>query len=257
MNIEGLSRAVRRAKKLRPALVFHSRQVHGIDVPHDKEQFVFSFIKMLFKRLKAKDFNIQVSPWGEILLTAPIHDIPLTISVAYFPKSGNVEKTFKPYGTPTSPIKFHMNAFQPELQLRFRVLRNSTKWQSFPIQCSIPPSVEQTEHIVEQMLLRCAGLLPNPDLNKPPDVNDVEIADVLALVRYCAAMNGETSGLYSLVRSDFMMYPNAIVIEDKRLTFVKSECRYAERLLQKNEHKVFKLFFGALLEKRIEVRIDR
>jgi 3-dehydroquinate dehydratase len=81
MNIESKLRLLRKAKKRRVALTFHTRKIGGIDLNDEKLKIVLPVIKTLFRTLKAAKFEIEINHWGEIYLIEPERKIQLLLSV--------------------------------------------------------------------------------------------------------------------------------------------------------------------------------
>lgn len=132
MNIEKKLQALRRAKKLRPLLMYRSSHLdrdHGIDVPEDQFQRVQAFVKTLFKAAKRGGFDIQINHWGAIYLIDPDRQIPVALSVnipTVLKVVDGLEQRLKetPYIVLNEPLKV-----SNQLNVGFRAWRPGTKWR--------------------------------------------------------------------------------------------------------------------------------
>ncbi|MHC6647635.1 hypothetical protein ACYTPF_13765 [Alteromonas sp. HB246098] len=213
MNIEYKMRALRRAKKKRPMLVYHSRQVGGIDVPASQADNVFKLIKTLFKQFKMAGFDIQISHWGEIFIVEPTTYIPITVSV-------NLTHDDKALAT----LKQAMDAGvtlkhcpAPALLLSFRALRRGTRYRRYPIEQAKGAETEWSLTCVERIKDAVMGLTRNIPSEPYEQYLSITSEDVVCLINYGAQVFGPHAQLGHLARSKALRLYKTIVLEQNKL----------------------------------------
>ncbi|MBR9883489.1 MAG: hypothetical protein GYB21_07450 [Oceanospirillales bacterium] len=183
MRLTRTLQALKRARQLRPCLLFHDRAIGGIDVPASDFERVLGFVRCLVKAAEAEGFDIEVNHWGALFMTPP--DSP-----AAFELSVRLTSPALPIDALVTRVKaagFCQLSGDSEglgLCVGFQAYRPGTKavWRTL----SKPEEdVELAQQLVKQMMERIGQLAPRVRLALP-DWHKVSLSDVLCVLRYGA-----------------------------------------------------------------------
>jgi hypothetical protein len=243
MNIESKLRLLRKAKKRRVALAFHTRKIGGIDLDDEKLKTVLPFIKTLFKTLKAAKFEIEINHWGEIYLIEPERKIQLLLSVQETLNTKNI-----------SNIKKHLEGndyFQQEnysksngIEVSFKANRQGTKWRT----CKLPARASDHSiiciELIEQIKAAVSGLVSNVRFEIMRSIHEITSEDILCIINYGAILQGNNSQFsYILNDKTLGLIPKLLLYEDY-LIVVNTFGRNTEMLLSKQSKKLISRFVG-------------
>jgi len=244
MNIESKLRPLRKAKKRRIALAFHTRKIGGIDVDDEEFKIVLPFIKTLFKTLKAAKFEIEINHWGEIFLIEPERKIQVLLSVK---ETLNIEGI--------SNIKSHLEGndyFQQtnystsnDIEVAFKANRQRTKWRTCKLLTQANDHSIACLELVEQIKSAVSGLVSNARCEITEPIHEITSEDILCIINYGAILQGSNSQFsYILKDKSLGLIPKLLLNEDY-LIVVNSFGGNTEMLLSKQSKKVISRFFDS------------
>lgn len=241
MNITNKLKAIQKARKRRVALFFHTREVGGIDVPNEQFNDVLAFVKLLFKVLKAKKFNIEVNHWGEILLTEPRRQIRVLLSIKSAPHPELVDDIRNRLSVCDY---FQQDApFNMTLELSFKAHRRGTKWRSMPFPVEQGSYEDVATKFVMFMIDKVSGLSSPTNKDYYQTFLDVEAEDILCVINYGASLHGEDSQFAFLLQDDeFGLFPT-VQLDGDRLRVSRRVGSDRELLLNKQSLKLMNKFF--------------
>jgi hypothetical protein len=220
MNIESKLQLLRKARKLRAILPFHSRQVGGIDVSKEQYSDVQAFMKALFKQLKAQKFDIQVTHWGEIYLIEPVRSIHVLLSISSRSNDVDIEQItlgLKSKGYMTTEVDGFV---EERLCVSFRAYRPGTKWRRYPLDLALVDFVELVTQIITAMKSNVAQLTTTVRHEQSKDIHLISLADVMALICYGAAKHGPDSQLAHIANNRELSYPTSCKLVGHQLIFL-------------------------------------
>lgn len=201
MNIESKLRLLRKAKKRRVALPFHSRHVGGIDVSNDEFPEVLSFIKTLFKTLKSAKFDIEINHWGEVFLIEPDRKIEILLSIRKTinnKKISQVKERLKkePFLSSAEPFD------NQDLEITYRANRQGTKSRVMLHPQFDTLYSEATQNLLTNMKDSVASLddKGRSDYHQPR--LSITSEDILCVMNYGAALHGPHSQFAQLVKNE-------------------------------------------------------
>lgn len=201
MNIESKLRLLRKAKKRRVALPFHSRHIGGIDVSNGEFPEVLSFIKALFKTLKSARFDIEISHWGEIFLVEPDRKIEILLSIRKTinnRKISQVKERLK-----KEPFLSNIEPYDnSDLEVTFRANRQGTKSRSMLIPPNDTLYTEATQNLLTNMKDSVAGLVDKGRSEYHHPRLDITSEDILCVMNYGAILNGSNSQFAYLIKNE-------------------------------------------------------
>lgn len=182
MNIQNKLGKLRKAKKLRPILVYCLTDQPGIDVPDSDYPHAERFLKSLFRVLKKEGFDVQINHWGSIFLIEPVRQIPVALSI---------NKTVDPCLPPGCEERLKQSSyfqlvgmgvsdFQSNLALSYRAWRPGTKWRFMLLERN---HEELIENLLREMKARVSSLVSSPRHSLPMK-DKVSFDDVVTLLTY-------------------------------------------------------------------------
>lgn len=183
MKLTRTMQALRRARKLRPCLVFHERPIGGIDVPKIQFERALGFIRCLVKSAEAAGCEVNVNHWGALFVTPPFSPAAIEVSIRLTSPALPSEQM----ETLLKNSRYRLLARDVEglcLCAVFQVYRPGTKPAWFKLDDPIS-HIELAEEIVEAMIARSAQLVPSVRFALP-DWRRVGLDDVLCVLRYGA-----------------------------------------------------------------------
>jgi len=217
MNLSKLIQALNKAKKLRRALPFHHQKIHGLDIPDGEYPKILPIVKAIFKSLKSHGFDIRISYWGEIMVIEPHRKINVILSLGYFEDETKLAVFRKQLAANNYLEITHNQLVFNRPQLKFRAARRGTKWRVFYLD-EVNILDEFALYITSQIIDRTASLTSHSCFNFYQNFNKVTIEDVMAIIRYGAALYGSSTSLYSLVRDEnISCYPESVIIESHQI----------------------------------------
>jgi hypothetical protein len=241
MNIESKLQLLRKARKLRAILPFHSRLVGGIDVSKEQYSDVQAFVKVFFKQLKAHKFDIQVTHWGEIYLIEPVRSIHVLLSISSRSNEVDIEQIklgLKSKGYMTKEI----DGFADEqLCVSFRAYRPGTKWRNYPLDLILTNFDELVAQIMTAMTINVAQLSTTIRHELSKDIHQVNLVDLMALICYGAAKLGPESQLARLSNNSELRSPTSCTLEGHKFTFFGYYCKQHQFFLSPQSMKIFRM----------------
>jgi hypothetical protein len=201
MNIESKLRLLRKAKKRRVVLPFHSRHVGGIDVSNGEFPEVLSFIKALFKTLKSARFDIEISHWGEIFLVEPNREIEISLSVRI---PINKTKITEITQRLKKEVFFQQeNTYEnKELEVTFKANRQGTKSRIISLPSNDSLYKETAKSLLANMIDSVAGLVDKGRAEYRYPRLAITSEDILCVMNYGSALNGSNSQFSYLIKNE-------------------------------------------------------
>ena len=244
MNIESKLQLLRKARKLRAILPFHSRLVGGIDVSKEQYSDVQAFVKVFFKQLKAHQFDIQVTHWGEIYLIEPVRSIHVLLSISS--RSNDVDIEQIKLGLKSKDyMTTEVDGFAEEqLCVSFRGYRLGTKWRNYPLDLILRNFDELVAQIMTAMSINVAQLSTTIRHELSKDIHQVNLDDVMALICYGAAKLGPDSQLAHLSNNNELRSPISCKLVGHQLTFYGYYCKQQQFSLSPPSIKIFRMLLA-------------
>ncbi|EAR55868.1 putative orphan protein [Photobacterium sp. SKA34] len=252
MNIESKLQQLRKVRKLRAILLFHRRQVGGIDVSKEQYSDVQVFVKALFKQLKVQKFDIQVTHWGEIYLIEPARDIHIRLSINYKVNIDDIEQIklalkLKGY------IAKEVDGFAREqLCVSFCAYRPGTKWRRYPLETKLANYDELVTQIITAMKFNVAQLSATVRHELSKDIHQINLEDVMALICYGAAKLGPDSQLAHLSNNKELRSPISCKLLGHQLMLFGYYCEQHEFFLSPSSMKIFRMLLPEVSESEAE-----
>jgi hypothetical protein len=241
MNIESKLQQLRKARKLRAILPFHSRQVGGIDVSKEQYSDVQAFVKAVFKQLKAHKFDIQVTHWGEIYLIEPVRDIYILLSINSRVNDDEIELAKLALRSKDYIAKEVDGFAEEQLCASFCAYRPETKWRHYPLDLTWRDFDELVTQIIKAMKLNVAQLSATVRHELSKVVHLISLADVMALICYGAAKHGPDSQLAHIANNRELRFSTSCKLVDKQLIFSGYYCKQQQFFLSSQSMKIFRM----------------
>jgi hypothetical protein len=252
MNIESKLQLLRKARKLRAILPFHSRLVGGIDVSKEQYSDVQAFVKVFFKQLKAHKFDIQVTHWGEIYLIEPVRSIHVLLSISSRSNDVDIEQIklgLKSKGYMTTDVD---GFAEEQLCVSFRANRPGTKWRNYPLELILTNFDELVAQIMTAMTINVAQLTTTVRHEQSKDIHKVNLDDVIALICYGAAKLGPESQLAHLSNNNELRSPTSCKLVGHQLMFFGYYCKQHQFFLSPSSMKIFRMLLPEAGENEAE-----
>lgn len=241
MNIESKLQQLRKARKLRAILPFHSRQVGGIDVSKEQYSDVQGFVKALFKQLKAQKFDIQVTHWGEIYLIEPVRSIHVLLSICSRANDVDIEQIKLAFKSKDYMAKEVDGLAEEQLCVSFRAYRPGTKWRRYPLEIKLVNYDELVTQIITAMTFNVTQLSTTVRHELSKDIHQMNLDDVMALICYGAAKLGPESQLAHLSNNNELRSPISCKLVDQQLTFFGYYCKQHQFFLSPPSMKIIRM----------------
>lgn len=196
MNLTDKLKSIRQAKKRRVALMYHQRNIGGIDVPDDIFEDVMRFTKALFKKLKETKYAIEVTHWGEVFFIEPTKDVYIQYSVNLGLKHDLVESL----KNRLKHTPYIVDTTEPSCLLSFQALRPGTKLWQFNFE-DLANKDNGVEYVFERIIDAVAGLQQHVRRTIRIDPLEISNADIRCIEHYSAAKFGNRNQLHKLLRT--------------------------------------------------------
>lgn len=252
MNIESKLQQLRKARKLRAILPFHRRQVGGIDVSKEQYSEVLIFVKALFKQLKAQQFDIQVTHWGEIYLIEPVRDIHIRLSINYKVNADDIELIKLALKSKGYIAAGGLGFAEEKLCVSFSAYRPGTKWRYYPLDLTCQKYDELVTQIITAMTFNVAQLSTTIRYELTKDIHQVSLEDLMALSCYGAAKLGPDSQLAHLSHNKELRFLTSSKLVGNQLTISGSYYKQHQFLLSPQSMKILRIFLPESGDSEVE-----
>lgn len=241
MNIESKLRLLRKAKKRRIALAFHTRKVGGIDLDDEKLRIVLPFIKTFFKTLKAAKFEIEINHWGEINLIEPERKIQVLLSVKETLNTKailNIKKHLE--GNDYLQQSNYSNS--NDIEVTFKANRQGTKWRTCKLLTQANDHSIACLELLEQIKAAVSGLVKNARCEITEPIHEITSEDILCIINYGAILQGSNSQFSYILKDKALGLRPKLLLNEGYLIVVNSFGGNTEMLLSKQSKKLISRF---------------
>jgi hypothetical protein len=195
MNIQKLISSIRQAKKRRPLNDFHRVPRGGVDVHPDNFNDTLLLLKGMFKQFKAINCFIEISFYGEILITINENGHRFELSITNRQNIKNPDKLLKELEK-VSFLKLGSIDINDSLTVSIKTMRRRSEWKHLLVSEYNNDETLLTEVIIKEIKQR-VRYYSNLDLGDST-LNDVSTEDKLALIHFGGALYGPSSMLFYL-----------------------------------------------------------
>lgn len=240
MNIQKLISAVRQARKRRKINYFHKTPRSGIDVPDDEFNVTLVMLKTLFKYFKAQNCLINVSFYGEIIITLTEMGHSFELSITSRPHFLNIDAHLEqlknvPY------IKLTSYSPNNSMALSVRTIRPKALWKHYPIDINTLDN-SLVERVFSDIKIKMNSYSTQDDDSSYTVIPSKN--DILAAIHLGGAFLGRSSMLYHLSKSLMnRIYIREISITDNAISIDgSSDVDKSEHWFGKREADFFKQY---------------
>jgi hypothetical protein len=251
MNIESKLRLLRKAKKRRVALPFHTRDVGGIDVNDEDFPSLINFIKALFKVLKSAKFDIEINHWGEIFLIEPNRKIEISLSVR---KPINKAKITEITQRLKKEVFFQQeNRYEnKELEVTFKANRQGTKSRTISLPSNDSLYKETAKSLLANIIDSVAGLVDKGRAEYRYPRLAITSEDILCVMNYGSVLNGSNSQFFHLIKNERIGIMPKLRVNGDYLMIGEKFGQDIEILLNPQSKKLLARFFTFINHSEIE-----
>ena len=219
MNIQKLISSIRQAKKRRILNDFHREPRSGVDVHPDNFNDTLLLLKGMFKQFKARKCLIEVSFYGEILITLNEDGHRFELSISNRPNIKNTEILLKKLEI-VKFLKLSNIDLNDSLTVSIKTMRRRSQWKHYLVaeyKSDMPLLVDIMIKELHQRV-RYYNSTPSDSI-----VNPTTPEDKLAAIHLGGAMLGVSSMLFYLSKSlRKVIYIKDLSISKNHITVNKS-----------------------------------
>ena len=220
MNIQKLISSIRQAKKRRPLNDFHRVPRGGVDVHPDNFNDTLLLLKGMFKQFKAINCLIEISFYGEIIITINENGHRFELSITNRPNIKNSETLLKKLES-VKFLKLSNIDLNDSLTVSIKTMRRRSEWKHLLVSEYNNDETLLTEVIIKEIKQR-VRYYSNLELGDST-LKDVSTEDKLALIHFGGALYGPSSMLLYLSKSlSKVIYIKDLAITNKRIDVNKS-----------------------------------
>jgi hypothetical protein len=220
MNIQKLISSIRQAKKRRPLNDFHRKPRGGVDVHPDNFNDTLLLLKGMFKQFKARNCLIEISFYGEIIITINENGHRFELSITNRPNIKNSEKLLKELEK-VNFLKLGSIDMNDSLTVSIKTMRRRSEWKHLLVS-----EYNNDETLLTEVIIKEINQRTRYYNNSAPcewTINDVSTEDKLALIHFGGALYGPSSMLFYLSKSlQKVIYIKDLAITNKRIDVNKS-----------------------------------
>ena len=244
MNIQKLISSVRQAKKRRAINDFHRAPRSGVDVHPDNFNDILLLLKGMFKQFKARNCLIEISFYGEILITLNEDGHGFELSITNRPNIKNPEILLKKLES-VKFLKLSYIDLNDSLTVSIKTMRRRSEWKHLLVS-----EYNNDETLLTEVIIKEINQRTRYYNNSAPcewTINNVSKEDKLALIHFGGALYGSSSMLFYLSKSlQKVIYIKDLAITKKRIDVNKSYFNEAtSHYFSKKEESFFeKYLFG-------------
>jgi hypothetical protein len=219
VNIQKLISSVRQAKKRRAINNFHRVPRSGVDVHPDNFNDILLLLKGMFKQFKARNCLIEISFFGEILITLNEDGHRFELSITNRPNIKNPEILLKKLES-VKFLKLSNIDLNDSLTVSIKTMRRRSEWKHLLVSEYNNDETLLTEVIIKEINQRTRNY--NNSALCEWTINNVSKEDKLALIHLGGALYGPSSMLFYLSKHlRKVIYVKDLSITDNQITVNK------------------------------------